>query len=169
MIPCILKLSIHSIVGKPLDRGTVIHCAATFQFQLGCTHQENISFLVLEFLTINIFRQQRASQLPPHTVPAISCHVYSCPEDRSLPCHYQTRWPWRTTWKRLWNKDTSTLPHLVLFQNSYSCLRWMEPCMYYWALNNTTFKYLYFLISLLPLFFFLSLSFVLEGTTKFGL
>uniref|UniRef100_A0A9J8DBS4 Retrotransposon gag domain-containing protein n=1 Tax=Cyprinus carpio carpio TaxID=630221 RepID=A0A9J8DBS4_CYPCA len=50
----ITKLVIHTILGKPLGRGQVCHQSPIVSLRIGCLHQEEILFLVLEGSTADI-------------------------------------------------------------------------------------------------------------------
>lgn len=51
---CQSTFSLHSIVGKPLNRSLVQHLAESVKLHVGCLHSEEISLLVLEHSTADV-------------------------------------------------------------------------------------------------------------------
>lgn len=47
-------LHVQSILGKPLGRGQIRHCSPNITVRIGCLHEEELSFLVLEGSTADI-------------------------------------------------------------------------------------------------------------------
>ncbi len=89
-------LNIQTIQGKPLGRGKVKHCSPSITLQVGCLHEEVLSFLVLEHSTVDVVLGCRGSH---NTLPkwigeamrffsgAITVNNTVCSEYLLLPTH----------------------------------------------------------------------------------
>lgn len=57
-------LHVQSILGKPLGRGNVRYCSPILSVKIGCLHEEELSFLVLEGSTADIILGRPWLELP---------------------------------------------------------------------------------------------------------